>query len=1174
MKLAQLILFLSLFPMGMWAQTPLMQKVQAAQEAGTRFQPVQIFDWDGPVEPAMQTALAKGHLLNLNQEALQAIYQADLPAMELKIPLGDGTTLSVLLLRQQLLTGDFRATTSSLNGGAYPVKPGRYYAGVVKGSSQSLAAFSFFENEVAGVLETAEEGNMELGKMENDVKQRYALFQTSDLNFHPDFECGTGEIDHPKPQEDMPLGEANSLNCVRIYFECEYDMYLANGSSVQNTINFMTAVYNVVKTLYDNDGIQTTISEIFVWNTPDAFATTSTYDALVSFKNFRTNYNGDVAHLVSRGSPTGGGIAWLDVLCNKAYSYAYSYIYQSYSNFPTYSWTVNVITHEMGHNLGSNHTHDCVWDVDGNGTASEAIDGCGPTAGYAGSPGGCATAPLPSNGGSIMSYCHLIGNVGINLNNGFGPLPKAKIQNRVYNASCLSTCSNCTHTVSVAKTDVLCNGAATGSATATPSGGVSPFTYAWSDGAATQTISNLTAGTYTVTVNDANGCPVTGSVTINQPTALNPTAIITPESFPGAGDGSINLSVSGGVTPYTYAWSNSATTQDISNLPGGSYTVTVTDNNNCAAIRTYVVTTNSCTNQVTVFPYTESFESSFGLWEQPTNDGFDWTRRQGTTPTSQTGPSGAYQGSFYVFTESNGNLNKTAYLMSPCLDFTNKVNRSVTFAYNMNGANMGTLALQASNNNGGSWTTLWSLSGNQGNSWTLKTVSLDAYSSSATRIRFVGTVGNGQRSDMAIDAVTINAAAPPCTAPILSTSSADVSCFGGTDGTAMVEANGGNGSYTYAWSNGATTASITGLAAGAYTVTVTSDGCPETASVSISQPAALTLSFQTTNVSSAGANDGAINLTVSGGVSPFGFLWSNNATTEDISGLPAGTYSVIVTDANECTATGSATVIVAPACTPVVSIPYTESFETNFGLWTQSSADDFNWSHYSGSTPTKNTGPSNAAHGTWYLYTEATNHVGQTTILDGPCFDLSTVVSPVFLFNYHMWGGSNVGSLFLEGTINGGSDWVELWSRTGDQGNGWLSASVPLNAPWLVGQTVRLRFRGVIGSGQRSDMAIDYVRMTDNAGVPVGLTTGIPKLALQPNPASEEITVLLESDSEKPVQVRIADVSGRQFAQRQFMAVQGQNEWTLPVSELSNGMYWLIVEDGKERKVEKFVVLH
>ncbi|MFM7727583.1 MAG: SprB repeat-containing protein, partial [Flavobacteriales bacterium] len=137
--------------------------------------------------------------------------------------------------------------------------------------------------------------------------------------------------------------------------------------------------------------------------------------------------------------------------------------------------------------------------------------------------------------------------------------------------------------LSTTQSNILCNGATTGAINLSVSGGVSPYTYAWSNGATTEDISGLAAGTYTVTVNDANGntlgCTATASVTITQPAAVVLTTTQTDVLCNGASSGAIDLSVSGGTSPYTYSWSNGATTQDISSLAAGTYTVTVTDAN-------------------------------------------------------------------------------------------------------------------------------------------------------------------------------------------------------------------------------------------------------------------------------------------------------------------------------------------------------------------------------------------------------------------------------------------------------------------------------------------------------------------------------------------------------------------------------------------------------------------
>jgi hypothetical protein len=201
-------------------------------------------------------------------------------------------------------------------------------------------------------------------------------------------------------------------------------MFLDKGSSTINVVNYVSGIYNQVVILYANETITTLISEIFVWTSADPYIGLSGSSAhLNDFRVNRPVIDGDLGHLLSTKSINVGGIAYVDVLCNNAYRYAFSNIDNTYSNFPTYSWTVMVVTHEMGHNLGSPHTQNCGW-------VGGALDNCYTT------EGGCPPGPAPTTGGTIMSYCHLA-SYGINFNNGFGTQPGDLIRLRVNAANCI-----------------------------------------------------------------------------------------------------------------------------------------------------------------------------------------------------------------------------------------------------------------------------------------------------------------------------------------------------------------------------------------------------------------------------------------------------------------------------------------------------------------------------------------------------------------------------------------------------------------------------------------------------------------------------------------------------------------------------------------------------------------
>lgn len=207
---------------------------------------------------------------------------------------------------------------------------------------------------------------------------------------------------------------------VKMYFEIDYFTYQKFGG-VQGAIDDLVSVFNEVAKIYDNEGIPVVIGEIFVWDVPDPYASsTSSGQFLNIFSNrMAAGFPQDLAHLVTRRTGGFGGIAYVDVLCvdNPKYKVAFSGLSSSPpENYPTYSWPVMVIAHEMGHNFGSPHTHNCNWP-------GGAIDNCF-------SPeGNCPKGPAPENGGTIMSYCHLT-SYGINMANGFGLLPGNRIRSR------------------------------------------------------------------------------------------------------------------------------------------------------------------------------------------------------------------------------------------------------------------------------------------------------------------------------------------------------------------------------------------------------------------------------------------------------------------------------------------------------------------------------------------------------------------------------------------------------------------------------------------------------------------------------------------------------------------------------------------------------------------------
>lgn len=152
-----------------------------------------------------------------------------------------------------------------------------------------------------------------------------------------------------------------------------------------------------------------------------------------------------------------------------------------------------------------------------------------------------------------------------------------------------------------------------------------------------------------------------------------------------------------------------------------------------------------------VFPFHPHFETGFLFWENNPNDDFDWTRQQGATPSSQTGPSAAHVGDYYAYTEATGNLSSEAQLVSSCIDFSFRKNPFLSFRYHMQGADIGSLKVDVAEQGGTNWVNLFDVSGAQGSGWIYQKIDLAAYTGKVIRLRFLATTTNGDQGDIAID---------------------------------------------------------------------------------------------------------------------------------------------------------------------------------------------------------------------------------------------------------------------------------------------------------------------------------------------------------------------------------------------------------------------------------------
>lgn len=569
--------------------------------------------------------------------------------------------------------------------------------------------------------------------------------------------------------------------------------------------------------------------------------------------------------------------------------------------------------------------------------------------------------------------------------------------------------------INLDSTDVDCNGNATGSVMATITGGNPNYSFVWSEGTngnsvmagGTINLNNLTAGTYTITITDASACTEVDSIVVNEPPPINITLVSSddPLCFNGT-DGNIDIDVTGGTPMYSALWSNGATSIDLSNVPAGSYSVTITDMNGCQANFGPVVLNNpapiignimanptNCNGgmdgSAAAVPTGGSGNYVNYFWSTGQN-GADSTLLNlspgmySVTITDSDGCTGAES---FTITEPTaitttittvnaacfGDMNGTATAntiggtppynyawgdpaMTVTMDPTNNINIlaagnyvltitdangcQVTEPYTINSQPEIILTLDSvdvdCNGNMTGQTGLIITGGTPNFSYIWSSGDMGANIASGARVTadnltadtYTVTVTDNNGCT-AVDSIVVN---EPPQLTIMIQSQMDPLCNGDNNGFINVVVAGGTpitpgNTYNFNWGDGPTTQNRSGLSAGNYSVTVTdANGCMETVSTTLTDPAPIIVTIDSLeNISCNGFADGFARAAATGGTMPYNFQWPapTNSTTAENANLPAGTYMVTVTDANGCMATAPATIT-----EPTVIMTSTSSTDT------------------------------------------------------------------------------------------------------------------------------------------------------------------------------------------------------------------------------------------------------
>jgi uncharacterized protein YjdB len=426
------LLFLLWF-VGHWAisQSVVPNEVVKERLKTSAFKNIDVFSAENNSRNSVPSDIKEYSILNLKRESIKSLLSTYSENIELSIPSTDRSNLTLQLV--EIRYDDMKVFDAGSKK-QIKYKKGKHYRGQIKGNDKSLVALSFFENDVMGFIsDERNNGNLVIGKMQDNSEQ-FIIYKDDEMMKKLELNCGTksGISDYSREvlfhDHDHGSGERALTDCVRFFYEVDDDIVTEKGGAT-NATNYVTGLHNQVAALYAAESINVLISEIFVWTTTSPYNGTSSGAMLTQFEANKNGFNGNLAMLLSYEAS--GGIAYVNTLCSNISDYrmGFSSIYNTYANVPTYSWSVNVLSHEFGHLFGSQHTHDCVWN--GNNTA---IDGCSIV------QGGCSDPGLPPAGsGTIMSYCHTT-SVGVNFANGFGPQPGNVIRNSVTVATCLNVC--------------------------------------------------------------------------------------------------------------------------------------------------------------------------------------------------------------------------------------------------------------------------------------------------------------------------------------------------------------------------------------------------------------------------------------------------------------------------------------------------------------------------------------------------------------------------------------------------------------------------------------------------------------------------------------------------------------------------------------------------------------
>jgi len=455
--------------------------------------------------------------------------------------------------------------------------------------------------------------------------------------------------------------------------------------------------------------------------------------------------------------------------------------------------------------------------------------------------------------------------------------------------------------LSLSGVSTTCFGTATGSASALISGGTAPYQFLWTNSDTTQDIGSLQAGNYQLTATDANGCTIIESMTIDEPPLSVLDLVQTIPACQGMSSGSIQVEPSGGTAPYLFNWSNDSLSQNLSGVPAGFYTVTVSDAQGCSDTLEIALSEWPALVLTATAIAPGCFGDSTGWIDLSLENGVAPVQYLWSNSATSSSLAGLSAGTFsVVVTDALGCTGTLDVVLDEPQPLA--LSQPLIQPVLCHGDTSGTITTAAT---GGTAPYLYQWS-NNGSGPELTHLPAGTYNLTVSDTNGCSLTASATLTEPPAIDISLIQLVP--------------ACLGQNSGAIEIAVNGGTGPYYFAWSNDSLTQNLADIPSGAYRVTVTDvPGCTGTLDVLLEASPEINTTVSILMPACFGDSTGSVHLDISGGIAPFQVLWSDGNTLQHLDHIPAGDYEFTATDANGCSLTSLVQVLQPEMLTATVA---------------------------------------------------------------------------------------------------------------------------------------------------------------------------------------------------------------------------------------------------------------